>query len=460
MRYDISDFGVTDSIETVQTDGLQSVIDRCHEAGGGTVYLPSGTYVTGTLELKSNVSLELEAGAVVRGSDDLSDYPSIGIASENRDTALLVARHATNVSIHGHGTIDGNGNAFFHTDRPAREPGFTVECTRQRESFVAKPNGVEDGPVACKQDEEGNPLRPGTLLLFIDCETVRVFDVSIIGSPNWCLHLAGCRYVSIRGLFVRNSLLIPNADCIDIGNCSYVAISDCYLEAGDDGIAITPCADGYHLAPSENINVNNCTIISRSAAVRVGYGIYPVRNCTFSNLHIYDTNRALGVFIRNGQTIENITFSNITIETRLHTGWWGAGEPIHISAIPGYTEDESLGEIRNVRFINITATSENGVLLYGADHADGKAHIRDILFDNVTIHVKRSALEERFGGNVDLRPTNDPKLGIFEHDLAPVYAKNVDGLVLRNSRFTVHDPMPGYFKTKPRFDTCARVSEI
>jgi len=288
---------------------------------------------------------------------------------------------------------------------------------------------------------------------------VRVTDISVIGSPNWCLHFAGCRYVSIRGLFVRNSLLVPNADCIDIANSSYVAISDCYLEAGDDGIAITPCADGYHLAPSQYINVTNCTIISRSAAIRVGYGIHPVRNCTFSNLHIYDSNRALGVFIRNGQTIENITFSNITIETRLHSGWWGAAEPIHISAIPGYTNDNSLGEIRNVRFLNITARAENGILLYGADHPDGQRHIRDILFENVSLSVKRSPLEERFGGNIDLRPTNDPKLGIFEHDLAPVYAKNVSGLTIRNSAFRVDAEMPEYFRRELWFDNCESVSE-
>ena len=86
----------------------------------------------------------------------------------------------------------------------------------------------------------------------------------------------------------------------------------------------------------ENVAVSNCTLSSRSAGVRVGYGPNPIRNCVFQNLVIRNSNRGLGLFVRQEGSIENVLFNNIVIQTRLHTGhWWGKGEPIHLSVRAG-----------------------------------------------------------------------------------------------------------------------------
>jgi hypothetical protein len=375
----------------------------------------------------------------------MRDYPPLRGASEGRNTALLFAKGERDIAVRGHGTIDGTGEAFHNMGKPRVETDYDPELTRQGAPFAEKPFGVEDGPVE-PVVRNGRQARPGTLILFIDCEQIHVTDVSIVGSPNWCLHLAGCRYAVLRGLFVRNSMLIANADCIDIANSSYVNISDCVLEAGDDGIAITPCADGYKLAAAEYINVTNCSITSRSAAIRVGYGIEPIRNVNFSNINIYESNRGIGVFVRNGQLLENIAFSHINIETRQFTGWWGAGEPIHISAVGGYQYDGTLGTIRNVRFFDITARSENGILIYGVDHEDGRLHIEDVLLENVRLDLVPSKLNQRYGGNIDLRPAVKAEHKIFAHDLAALFSRNVDGLRLRDVRFRLAEELPEYLR--------------
>jgi hypothetical protein len=203
--------------------------------------------------------------------------------------------------------------------------------------------------------------------------------------------------------------------------------------------------------------VTNCTIVSRSCAIRVGYGIEALRNCIFSNIIIHSSNRGIGVFIRNGQVLENVLFSDIIIETRLHTGWWGNGEPIHISAINGYTEDQTLGTISNIRFRNITARSENGILIYGADHPGNPFPIRDISFDGVKLEIVPGKLNDRYGGNIDLRPVNDPAFRVFRSDLPGIYAKNVSGLEIRNCEVVWSGEPASFFTNGLLCDQCSGV---
>ena len=455
-HYNVIDHGARGDGVTLETQFLQGIIDRCFEAGGGIIYFPPGIYLTGTLFLKSCITIHLEGGAVLKASPNRSDYPLLGIWCEGRDTAMLVARDQKDICICGQGVIDGNGDGFFELDQPGIEADLNPTLVRQGAAYMEKPHGVEDGPVKVRVFDQGE-LRYGTVALFINCERLTFRDFRLVGAPNWALHLAGCRYATITNLIVRNSLLFPNADCIDIANSQHVTITGCLLEAGDDGIAITPCADGYHLSASEHIVVSNCTIISRSCAIRVGYGIEPLRNCIFSNLVIHSSNRGIGIFIRNGQVLENVLFSDIIIETRLHTGWWGNGEPIHISAINGYTEDKNLGTIRNIRFRNITARSENGILIYGADHPGNPFPIQDISFDGIKLEIVPGRLNDRYGGNIDLRPVDNETFKVFKSDLPGIYAKNVKGLEIRNCELTWVGEPASYFTNGLLCENCSSV---
>jgi polygalacturonase len=265
-------------------------------------------------------------------------------------------------------------------------------------------------------------------------------DFSIYDAPNWCLHLGGCRYTNIQSLTILNSLFIPNADGIDASNCQYLNINNCNIIAGDDGIAISPCADGYCSQPSENYTVSNCNIVSRSAGIRVGYGVNDIRNFVFKNINI-QSNRGIGLFVRQNQHIENVLFSNIVIQTAFMNGvWWGNGDPIHISAVP-QTTDTTIGQIRNIRFSNLRIESENGIDIYSIS----KGHIRDIVFDGISMLLKKGANTDAFGGNFDLRPVHDKSLKIFKHDIAALYAYQADGITVSNMHLEWDSTLPDYF---------------
>ena len=166
---------------------------------------------------------------------------------------------------------------------------------------------------------------------------------------------------------------------------------------------------------------------SRSAGVRVGYGRNTIRNCVFGNLVIRNSNRGIGLFVRQEGSIENVLFNNIVIQTRLHTGqWWGKAEPIHLSVLPERKTDAKLGRIRNVAFTNILAESEAGVVIW----AQEPGQIEDVTLDRVRLHLRKGPLSESYGGNIDLRPSGDSQWAIFKHDLAGVFCHRASGLTL------------------------------
>jgi hypothetical protein len=123
-----------------------------------------------------------------------------------------------------------------------------------------------------------------------------------------------------------------------------------------------------------------------------------------------------------------MTFTNITIQTRLHTGnWWGNGEPVHISAIRG-KEKVTLGHISNIKFDDILANSESGILLY----CSSESKVENITFSNISLNIKNSALNKTGGGNFDLRPVTDAKYALFSHTIPAFYAENVSNIKLHN----------------------------
>jgi len=451
--------GIIGDGRSLNTVRLQSLIDRCSKQGGGCLYFPPGTYLTGTLNLCNHLRIHLDKDAVLKASPDRADFPPFGMTCERRDTALLLAIDAHDISIEGSGTIDGNHDAYFAMDEPGEELDYDPSLVRQGSSFAEKPNGIEDGPARALLDPEGRELRYGTMFLFIRCTDLSFRNFRISGSPNWCLHLAACERATLSGLSIRNSLLVPNADCIDVANSNHVTITNCFLEGGDDGIAISPCADGYGLNPTENIVVKDCTIISRSCAIRVGYGIERVSDCVFENISIRKSNRGIGIFVRNQQVIENITFTNINIDTRLHSGWWGAAEPIHISVVPGYTEDRKLGCIKNVCFRNISARSENGILLYGGDDLDQPFPIQQIVFEHMRLEILAGPRHDRFGGNIDLRPAENTTEKVFASDLSGITARNVKGFKIMDFEliWPEAEETPSFFKHAVDFQNCEKV---
>lgn len=424
----ITEFGAIGDGRTLNTLPIQKAIDSVAVRGGGIILIPPGVFLSGTLQLRTNTTLHLAEGAILRGSGNVKDYVLRG-----RVVGLLFTQDATNVSITGQGTIDGNGDAFMDLTHAKHIENAGVQWTRQKEHFREVLTGIGDGPAVPKD-------RPYQMIIFSDCRGVTVRDVFITNSPFWTVHFADCDGVLVSGVRIWCNLLVPNNDGVDFTSSSNVIMSDCDIRTGDDCVAITGYSHHFDLPgyknlkhPLENITITNCLMQSRSAAIRIGgFDQNPMRNITISNVTITNSNRGIGLFVRDQGSIENVIVSNLIVDTRLHTGdWWGNGEPIHLSAVR-LTKDVPLGKIRNISFQNVVCRSESGILIYGSS----ESVVENVSMENVTLHIADSPLNETGGGNYDLRPVLDEKLQLFAHDIAGLHAQYVKNFRIRDFRLS------------------------
>lgn len=436
--YNVRSFDAAGDGVALDTEAAQRAVDACAEGGGGTVFVPSGTYRVGTVRLRSNVTLHLAAGATILGSADLADYAKEGAGQ----LGLLYTRDATNVTIEGHGVIDGNGRAFKLPGKMHYETGsFDPARTRQGEGMLLAPGAMADGPCAMR-------ARPGQAITFERCRRVLLRDVTIADTPHWATNFSDCDDVRVIGIRIDQDLLIPNGDGVHFNSCRDMVVSDCVIRAGDDAIALTAYTahedfDGFTSPkrPSENLLITNCLLVSRSAAIKIGPGQNDVRGVVVSNVVIRNSNRGLLVMQRDGSTISDLLFSNVVIETRLMAGgWWGKGEPIVLSSLRAHA-DSPVGRIERVRFNGITATSEAGVVLW----ADDDCRVDDVSITDLRLTIAGSPLAASHGGNLDFRNCDDRAKALFAADLAAVLCNKVFRVTLDRVDVTWAGQRPSYF---------------
>ncbi len=434
QHFEISRYGAIAGRAVNNAPAIQKAIDDCSRQGGGTVYIPAGTFETGTIHLKSNVNLNLESGATLKGSPRLQDYETYSLPGYGvNHYGMLYTVDADNVSITGLGTIDGNNGVFFDFHRAKTIDAAGKQFTRQQENYRRVDSGIGNGPVV--------PLdRPHQMVIFSHCDNVQLLNISLLNSPFWTLHFADCDGVSVSGIRLFSGLLIPNADGIDVTSCSNVIITGSDIRTGDDALAIVGYDHHFEIPGfsgsrhlSENIIVSNCNLQSFSSGIRIGFlDQNTVKNVHVSHVNITNSTRGIGIFLRDEGSLQNISFEDMTIETHLRTGdWWGNGEPIHISAVRG-KEKTKLGTIDNVQFRNITCTGENGILLYGS----AESVLKDIKMDNITFTLVNSPLNKVAGGNIDLRGCLDPHEQLFSSEIPGLFARYVDSLSIHNFRLT------------------------
>jgi polygalacturonase len=415
LRYSILQFGAVGDGIANDTAAIQSAIDACAAAGGGTVIIPGGkTYRSGALVLCSNLELHLEMGAVLKGSDSLSDYVLFGEKSsapgghhvpsyENCEYNgapthyFLYGKNCTNIAITGFGTIDGNEEIFY-------------------------------GEVT-KWHIEGSFYPRAPMLFLENVSHLTVRDVTMTNSAFWTVHLVGCQDVLIDGIRILNNLRMANCDGIDPDHCRNVRIANCHIECADDCIVFKNTAAAMAYGPCENITVTNCTLTSTSAAIKFGSESEALfRNILVENCVISRTNRGISLQLRDKGSIENVSFHNIAIDTRLFRKdqFWGQAEPIAITVLPRKA-DTQVGTVRNIRFSNIFCAAENGILLYGAKPDS----ISGIRFDDVQLELRCATDHEK--GFHDLRPTFG--VPFTEKGLHYLLAHNVSDAVFSNCRF-------------------------
>ena len=364
--YSAAKYGAAGDGKTNDAPAIQHAIDDCHAAGGGTVLLEGGhTYYSSSLTLRSNVNLHLEKGAVLKASSELNSYfrpnkekKDEGVNRVGTPVTLkpsyvfLYAKDAENISVSGEGTIDGNYMAFVRRVSPYYVTG----------DFYPRP----------------------TMIYAEHCDHSVFRDITLTGAPFWTLHIAGCNDVGIFHLRIRNPLDTANSDGIDVDHSSNVRILGCHVECADDTICLKTTAGNQEYGPTENVIVSDCTLISTSAAIKIGTeGVGDFRNVLVHHCIISRSNRGISVQIRDSGSVRNVVFSDIMIQTRRFADcWWGTAEPIAVTSLN--RDDETVsGSISEVRFENITCCSENGVLIA----ADDPDKIRDLTFRNVDVTI-------------------------------------------------------------------------
>jgi len=253
--FNVVDFGAVGDGTTLNTAAIQKAIDSCAATGGGTVFVPPGTFLTGALQLRTHTDFHLETGAVIKGSENLKDYYLDG-----KLVGLLFTQNAKDVAITGSGTIDGNGDHFMDLTRAKKIDSAGSAWTRQQGHFREVREGLGDGPLVPKE-------RPFQMIIFSNCRSVTLRDITVRDSPFRTIHAADCDGVIVSGLRIWNNMLVPNNDGIDLTSSSNVEISDCDIRTGDDCIVLTGYDHHFDLPgfnhikhPSENITVSNCTL--------------------------------------------------------------------------------------------------------------------------------------------------------------------------------------------------------
>ena len=391
----------------MNTKAIQRAVDDCAGKGGGMVIIPAGVFRSGSVEMKSHVTLFLLPGCVLRGSDNLDDYPPNPFHhNEMKETrSLLWAIGKIDIRITGGGEIDLNDCCFIDYEQFRSDEGMAHEVVfneRQREESTAK-----------------DLKRPTQPIFFHDCQGLRMDGVTVRNSPCWSITASCSRDIKITSLIIKNNLRAPNSDGIHICSSRDVVISDSIFSCGDDCIAVTGITSWETI--SENIVISNCIMTSRSAALRFGHLASKVRNVVVSNLVITDTNRGIAIFAGKCGWVENVVISNVLMDTRQIAGaWWGKGEPLVISG-------EDTGRIDGISVNNVRSFSDNGVVI-----ASQNASIRNI-------ELRDWILELRFGNNralfkqmFDVLPGNPIPSPDPARHIPSIYAIDVNGLRIRN----------------------------
>ncbi len=373
-----------ESASTLATECIQSALDAAGAAGGGRVTLAAGRHLCGTLTLHSRTELHLEAGAVLKASPDPADYLGetgmSGLYGVADGAFLIQARDAEQIAVTGLGVIDGSALDYMDGWR------------------------TDDGPYI-RKPKAWRPRGIG----FHHCRQVTLRDFTFRDSASWTIHLTGCEIVLCQSLTILNRLDVPNCDGIDPDHCRDVRILGCHIEAADDCIVLKNTREHADQGPCEDILIADCRLVSTSAAIKIGTeSAGDFRNILVDGCVINRSHRGLSIQLRDTGTVENVAFSNCTIETRrFHPLYWGNGEPIYVTSVPR-NDGDAAGRIRDIRFHNIRCRSEAGIFIEGSEGAE----IEDVLLENVSLDLV--AKSKWPGGRHDLRPMHGAEHGGFE----------------------------------------------
>jgi len=364
--FNVREYGAIGDGETLDSPAIQAAIDACAEQGGGTVFLPAGKYVAGSLFLRSHITLYVDAGAMLLGSENPADYPIItsrweGV--EQRTHAPLVTGcDLTHVAVVGRGVVDGRGAPWWQRHRTR-----TLDYPRPR------------------------------LISFTDCTNVLIEGITLTNSPSWTINPVCCENVTIHNVTVVNPADSPNTDGINPDSCRNVHISDCYVSVGDDCVTIKSGSEAEgadRRTPCRDITITNCTMARGHGGVVIGSEMSGgVCNVVISNCVFIGTDRGIRFKSRRGRggVVEDIRVSNIvmtdvlcpfTMNLHYAVGEWGNKAIADRNPRP---IDDGTPRFRRIHLSHITARE----VKYAAGYLHGLAEmpVEDIALSDISVSM-------------------------------------------------------------------------
>jgi polygalacturonase len=358
--FNIKKFGAISDGITLNTNSINKAIAACNQKGGGVVLVPAGMWLTGPLDLKSNVNLHLSRNAVLQFSSDFSQYPIIEGYYEGlragRCKSPISGQGLENVAITGNGIIDGNGDAWrmvkkdklTSTQWAAKIASGGVLSADQKTWYptekslkgsTAKSPGVLRTGATIKDFEEYKDfLRPNMVALY-SCNKVLLEGVTFQNSPAWNLHPFLCSNLTLRGVNVKNPWYAQNGDGIDLESSDHTLIENSTFDVGDDGICIKSGRDeqGRKLGkPTQDVIVRNCVVYHAHGGFVIGSEMSGgaknifVDNCTFIGTDVglrFKTTRGRGGVVEKIY-VNNISMKDINAEAILFDMYYEAKDPV------------------------------------------------------------------------------------------------------------------------------------
>ena len=289
-RYVITEYGVQNNTEEVQTELIQNIIDLCSNEGGGVIVIPKGIFTSGSLFFKPKTHLLIEEGGELRGSDRIKHFQIVKTRMEgqtlNYFAALVNADHVDGFTITGPGTINGNGYNYWEEFWIRRK--YNKDCTNLE------------------------AMRPRNIYIS-NSKNVTVQDVKIINSPFWTNHLYRCENVRYLGCYIyaptENITKIdltrgaPSSDAIDIDVCKNVLIHGCYMHVNDDAVVLkggkgTWADKDENNGPCSNIIIEDCTYGKVHGCLTLGSESLHDKNVILRRINVENASRVLWLKMR------------------------------------------------------------------------------------------------------------------------------------------------------------------
>jgi polygalacturonase len=383
--YDVTNYGAKRDSSAKATAAIAKAIAAAYKAGGGTVYFPAGKYLTGSIHLKSNITIFIDAGAELHFSNDFDDYlPMVESRYEGVDVTsfspLFYACKAENISIRGRGLINGHGKKWwdfvegYKKDQPRSKWQYLFDSLNKNILLPDDPKQMKKGF-----------LRP-PFIQPMYCKNVLIEGITIINSPFWTVNPEFCENVTITGVTINNPPS-PNTDGINPESCKYVHISDCHISVGDDCITIKSGKDipgRTKAARAQNYTITNCTMLSGHGGVVIGSEMSGgVKNIAISNCIFDGTDRGIRIKTTRGRggIVEDIRVDNIIMKNIRDQAFVMDMEYSHTEKEP---VSERTPRFRNIRISNVTAYTKEAALINGLE----EMFVEDISFNDIWMQAE------------------------------------------------------------------------